>query len=98
MKDIKEASKLSGEPVWELPNNEEYEEFIKSEVADLKNIGGGGAGTITAGLFLKRFVNEKPWVHLDIAGTAYLDKDMGYLPKGATGVHVKTLYNMLKNK
>ncbi len=98
MKDIKEASELSGEPIWELPTNEEYGELIKSEVADLKNVGGKGAGTITAGLFLKEFVNEKPWVHLDIAGTAYLDKEMGYLPKGATGVHVKTLYNMVKNQ
>ena len=98
MKDIKEASELSGEPIWELPTNEEYGELIKSEVADLKNIGGKGGGTITAGLFLKEFVTEKPWAHLDIAGTAYLDKDMGYLPKGATGVHVKTLYNIVKNQ
>lgn len=98
MKDVKEASEITGEPIWELPTNQEYAELIKSEVADLKNVGGGGAGTITAGLFLKEFVNEKPWVHLDIAGTAYLDKNMGYLPKGATGVHVKTLYNMIRNK
>lgn len=98
MSDIKKASEISGEPIWELPTNEEYGELIKSEVADLKNIGGKGAGTITAGLFLKEFVNEKPWVHLDIAGTAYLDKAMGYLPKGATGVHVKTLYNMIKGQ
>ena len=98
MKSIKKASELSGEPIWELPTNEEYGELIKSEVADLKNVGGGGAGTITAGLFLEEFVQEKPWVHLDIAGTAYLDKAMGYLPKGATGVHVKTLYNMVKDQ
>ena len=98
MGDLKKASEFSGEPIWELPNNEEYEEFIKSEVADLKNVGGSGAGSITAGLFLKEFIDEKPWVHLDIAGTAYLDKNMGYLPKGATGVHVKTLYNMVKDK
>lgn len=98
MADLKKASEVSGEPIWELPNNEEYEEFIKSEVADLKNVGGSGAGTITAGLFLKEFVDEKPWIHLDIAGTAHLEKGMGYLPKGATGVHVKTLYNMVKSK
>ena len=97
MDSVKQASELSGEPLWELPTNEEYEELIKSDFADIKNIGGKGAGTITAGLFLKEFVDEKPWVHLDIAGTAYLEKANGYLPKGATGVHVKTLYNMVKN-
>lgn len=98
MEDIKKAAEISGEPIWQLPSNDEYAESIKSEVADLKNVGGGGAGTITAGLFLKEFVDEKPWVHLDIAGTAHLEKAMGYLPKGGTGVHVKTLYNMVKNK
>lgn len=97
MDSVKQASELSGEPLWELPTNEEYKELIKSDFADIKNIGGKGAGTITAGLFLKEFVDEKPWVHLDIAGTAYLEKANGYLPKGATGVHVKTLYNMVKN-
>ena len=97
MADIKKASEISGEPLWQLPTNEEYSELIKSDVADLKNVGGGGAGTITAGLFLKEFVNETPWAHLDIAGTAFLDKARGYLPKGASGVHVKTLYNMAKN-
>lgn len=98
MKEVKRASELAGEPVWELPSNPEYEELIKSDVADIKNIGSRGAGTITAGLFLKEFVDEKPWVHLDIAGTAYIGKGMGYLPKGATGVHVKTLYNMVKGE
>nr|WP_300003878.1 leucyl aminopeptidase [Tissierella sp.] len=98
MKEVKIASEIAGEPVWELPNNPEYEELIKSEVADVKNIGSRGAGTITAGLFLKEFVDEKPWVHLDIAGTAYISKALGYLPKGATGVHVKTLYHMVKGQ
>lgn len=98
MEDIKKASEISGEPIWQLPTNSEYEELIKSDFADIKNVGGRGAGTITAGLFLREFVNETPWVHLDIAGTAYIDKAIGYLPKGATGVHVKTLYNMVKGQ
>lgn len=98
MKDVKKASEISGEAIWELPTNSEYDELIKSDFADIKNVGSRGAGTITAGLFLREFVNETPWVHLDIAGTAYIDKPIGYLPKGATGVHVKTLYNMVKGQ
>ena len=65
-------------------------ELNKSSVADVKNTGGRLGGTITAGLFIENFVaNDVPWVHLDIAGTAYLSKAEKYLPKGATGVHVK---------
>lgn len=97
MNSIKEASSLSGEKVWELPTDDEYRELIKSEVADLSNIGKNGAGCITAGLFLENFVKEIPWVHMDIAGTAYLSKPYKYLPKGATGIHVKTLFNLVKD-
>ncbi|MGO1468835.1 MAG: leucyl aminopeptidase [Tissierella sp.] len=96
MAEVETASTIAGEPIWELPTNPEYEELLKSDFADIKNVAGRGAGTITAGLFLREFIDEKPWVHLDIAATAYLDKKMGYLPKGATGVHVKTLYNIAK--
>ncbi len=98
MAEVKQASELAGEPIWELPNNEDYKEQYKSTFADLKNTAGRGAGTITAGLFLGEFVNDVPWVHLDIAGTSYLDKGLGYLPKGATGVHVKTLYYLVKGE
>ena len=98
MTEVKHASELAGEPIWELPNNDEYKELYKGTFADLKNTGGRGAGTISAGLFLGEFVNDVPWVHLDIAGTSYLDKGMGYLPKGATGVHVKTLYYLVKGE
>ena len=96
MADVKEASKLAGEPVWELPNNKEYKELIKGKFADLSNTGGRGAGTITAGLFLEEFVDNTPWVHLDIAGTSYLEKEASYLPKGATGVPVKALYYLAR--
>lgn len=94
---LKDAAKDAGEPVWELPTNDEYKELIKGDFADIKNVGGRGAGAITAGLFLKEFVDETPWVHLDIAGTSYLSSSRGYLPKGATGVPVKTLYYLAKN-
>jgi leucyl aminopeptidase len=96
MDNIKKASEIAGEPVWEFPTNDEYRELIKGNFADLKNSAGRGAGTITAGLFLEEFVNDTPWVHLDIAGTSYISKEMSYLPKGATGVPVKTLYYFIK--
>ena len=96
MNEIKAAAHASGEPVWQMPSNEEYKELIKGTFADLKNTGGRGAGAITAGLFLEEFVNNIPWVHLDIAGTSYLSTARGYLPKAATGVPVKTLYNLAK--
>jgi leucyl aminopeptidase len=97
MEEIKVASTLAGEPVWELPHDEEYMELFKSDFADLKNTGGRWAGAITAGLFLREFVNDKPWVHLDIAGTSHLSNPMGYLPKGATGIPVKTLFYLVKD-
>lgn len=93
---VHRASEMAGEPVWLLPSHDLYREMIKGDLGDLKNVGGRGAGAITAGLFLENFVEEKPWVHLDIAGTSYLDKAKGYLPKGATGVMVKTFYMMVR--
>ncbi len=98
MKDLKEASSMAGENVWELPGFEEYKELYKGTFADLSNIGkdGAGAGAIIAGLFLSEFVNGTPWIHLDIAGTSYTSSEYGYMPKGATGVPVKTLYYLVK--
>lgn len=96
MNKVKDAAELAGEPVWQLPSNDEYKELIKGTVGDLKNSGGRWGGAITAGIFLEEFVNKTPWVHLDIAGTAFLSSEKGYLPKGATGVPVKTLYNLVK--
>lgn len=91
-----EASKLAGEPMWQLPTNDEYKEALKGTIGDIKNSTGRAASALSAGLFLGEFVNNAPWVHLDIAGTAYIGKGRGYLPKGATGVPVKTLYNLAK--
>lgn len=93
---LETASNLSGEKVWRLPNFDEYKELIKSSVADLKNIGGRNAGTITAALFIEEFVQGKPWIHLDIAGTSWSDKDKDYISKGGTGVGVRMLYHLLK--
>src|SRR5512139_3696485 len=88
---MRAASEASGEKAWELPLHEEYFEQIKSEIGDLKNIGGGEAGTITAGYFLREFAGDTPWVHLDIAGTAWVEKEKrGYAP-GPSGVPVRLL-------
>lgn len=94
---VKKAAKAAGEKVWQLPIDPLFGEQNKSNVADIKNTGGRLAGTITAGMFVGEFVNNLPWVHMDIAGTAFLSKPYSYLPLGATGIHVKTLYKLAKN-
>ncbi len=76
MEQLKNAAAFTGENIWQLPAFEEYKELIKSEIADLKNSGGPSAGTITAGLFLQEFVQNKPRLHIDIAGTAFKDKEI----------------------
>lgn len=92
---MKAASALSGEKAWELPLHEEYLEQIKSDIGDLKNIGGPEAGTITAGYFLKEFAGDTPWVHFDIAGTAWIEKEKrGYAP-GPSGAPVRLLAEFL---
>ncbi|WP_055665278.1 leucyl aminopeptidase [Desnuesiella massiliensis] len=96
--DLQRASELSGEKFWQLPAFDEYKKLIKSDIADLKNIGGRHAGTITAGLFIGEFVQKKPWLHLDIAGTAWADSDKDYITKGGTGAPVRTLYYLVKEK
>lgn len=94
---IRSAAEVTGEKVWQLPLWEEYGELIKSDIADIKNAGGRPAGTITGGYFLKEFVGETPWVHIDIAGTAWTKKDRPYIPKGATGVGVRLLVEVIEN-
>lgn len=91
---VVKAGEESGECHWQMPMMEEYKEQNKSDVADIKNVGGRFGGAITAALFLAEFAEDTPWVHLDIAGTARIEKDMGYLVKGATGVGVRTLINL----
>ena len=90
---IIKAGTEAGERLWQLPMYEEYKEQNKSDVADIKNSGGRWGGAITAAQFLSEFVGDKPWVHIDIAGTAQTEKERGYIVKGATGVGVRTLVN-----
>ncbi len=98
--DVRAAGEASSERVWELPMWDEYLERMKGDVTDLKNVGGRQAATVTAGKFLQEFVGETPWVHLDIAGTAWEEKGRPYVPKGAraTGVLLILEYLMANAK
>jgi len=97
LKKVAAAGEKAGEMVWELPIYPEFDEHIKSDVADIKNNDGPGAGTIFGAAFLKKFVGKIPWVHLDIAGTAWDVKEKSYIPKGPTGVGVRLLSRLLKD-
>ena len=90
------AGDRAGEPLWRLPLGPEYSEQIKSQVADIKNTGGKGAGSITAGAYLQEFVGDTPWAHLDIAGTAWNFTEKSYIPKGPSGIAVRTLVDMVR--
>ena len=97
--EVQRASEKTGERVWQLPMWEEYSEDVKSKVADVKNIGEGRlAGTIAGGVFLKEFVGDTPWVHLDIAGTAWQDKDQPYIPGGGSGVAVRLVTQLILDR
>jgi leucyl aminopeptidase len=93
---LKECGELTHERVWRLPTFNEYKEQLKSEIADMKNCGTRSGGSITAALFLEAFVEKTPWVHLDIAGTAYLDKPKHYNTTHASGIGVRLLTEMLE--
>jgi len=97
LQDFMKSAKTAGERVWELPTYDEYFELIRSDIADVKNTGGRHAGTITAGLFLREFAEDTPWIHLDIAGTAWLEKGTNTMEKGATGVMVRSLVQLAKH-
>jgi leucyl aminopeptidase len=92
---IIEAGRRSGERIWQLPLDRDYRDQLKSDIADLKNVGGRKAGTITAAYFLREFVEDTPWAHLDIAGTAWNECGKPYLSVGPTGVGVRTLANLV---
>lgn len=94
---LQQAATATGEKIWELPLEEEYNELLESDVADLKNIGGRPGGTITAGLFLARFASDYPWAHLDIAGKELSEKVNGYTVKGGTGFGVRLMVAWLRN-
>jgi leucyl aminopeptidase len=90
------AGERAGEPGWPMPLWDEYKEQIKSDVADVRQTGGRAAGSITAALFLKEFVDGYPWVHLDVAGTAYSQTDLGWIAKGPTGTPVGTFVEFVR--
>jgi leucyl aminopeptidase len=89
------AGKKAGEKIWQLPLDKDYREQIKSEIADIKNIGGRKAGTITGAYFIREFVEDTPWAHLDIAGTAWNETAKPHLAVGPTGVSLRTLVNLV---
>lgn len=97
MERLRLAGERTAERVWPLPLYEDYSKQIKSDFADIKNTGGREAGSITGGAFLKEFVGETPWVHLDIAGTAWTRDGKPYVPKGATGVGIRLLVDVLSD-
>jgi leucyl aminopeptidase len=88
------AARAAGEKVWQLPLDEDYKEYLKSAFADLPNIGGRYGGSITAAWFLREFADPTPWVHLDIASTAWLDEGKAWMSKGPTGVAVRSFVQL----
>jgi leucyl aminopeptidase len=88
---VRLASERAGDRSWPMPLFDDYKELLKSDIADFSNTGGRAGGAISAAVFLKEFAGELPWVHMDIAGTAWAEEAKSYQPKGATGVGVRTL-------
>lgn len=95
--DLLKAADAAGEYVWQLPLHAEYDRLLKSDVADVKNHGGSWAGAIAGALFVRHFAEGKPWVHLDIGGTAWMWSDRGFESKGGTGAMVRTLVEYVRN-
>jgi leucyl aminopeptidase len=90
------SAKAVGEKMWQMPMDDDYREFIKGTVADIQNIGSGkGGGSITGAWFIREFAGETPWIHLDIAGTAWNDDAKPWLAKGPTGIALRTLINLV---
>ncbi len=95
--DFADSTIRTGEKMWRMPVDQDYFEHIRSEIADIKNTGGRWGGAITAALFLKEFVDDKPWIHLDIAGTAWLEENKAWMPKGPSGVAVRSLVDFARH-
>jgi leucyl aminopeptidase len=91
-----EALKRSGEKMWRLPVDQEYQEMIKSGIADIVNSGGRWGGAVTAAMFLKEFVDDTPWIHLDIAGVAWMEENKSWIAKGPSGVAVRSLVELVR--
>ncbi|WDP90585.1 MAG: leucyl aminopeptidase [Desulfobacter sp.] len=97
VKQVQAAGSTAGEPVWRLPLDKNYKKQIESKVADIKNTGGRPGGTITAAAYLSNFVDNTPWAHLDIAGTAWDFTEKPYIPKGPSGTATRTFINLIRN-
>jgi len=97
LKRIEEASSKTGEKVWRLPLWDEYFEYLKSDAADFRNVGTRAAGATIGAIFLSKFAEKVPWVHLDIAGPASIEKERPYIPRGGTGVGVRLLIQLLRD-
>ena len=95
-KAIFNSGEITGEKVWAMPLDDDYDQMIKTEIADMKNIGGSGAGSITAGCFLKRHIEKTPWAHLDIAGVTWQNKSTPSIPSGGVGWGVRMIYHLIK--
>ena len=95
--ELMESAQRTGEKMWMMPVDADYFDHIRSEIADIKNTGGRWGGAITAAMFLKEFVDETPWIHLDIAGTAWLEENKAWMPKGPSGVAVRTLVDLARH-
>jgi len=87
----------AGEKMWRLPLDDEYRDLIKSGIADIVNSGGRYGGAVTAAMFLKEFVDDKPWIHLDIAGTAWVDEAKPFIAKGPSGIGVRSLIEFVRS-
>ncbi|HUK41046.1 MAG TPA: leucyl aminopeptidase, partial [Candidatus Acidoferrales bacterium] len=91
------ALQRSGEKMWRLPLDEEYKDSIRSNIADIMNSGGRWGGAVTAAMFLKEFAQETPWIHLDIAGTAWMEENKSWIAKGPSGIAVRSLVEFVKD-
>ena len=90
------AQQAAGEKFWRLPLDDEYREMIKSGIADIVNSGGRWGGAVTAAKFLQEFVDETPWIHLDIAGVAWMEENKPWIAKGPSGIAVRSLVELVR--
>jgi len=91
------ANEKAGEKMWRMPLDDEYKEQIRSNIADIMNTGGRWGGAITAAMFLKEFAEDTPWIHLDIAGTAWMEDQKPWIAKGPSGIALRSLVNFVKD-
>jgi leucyl aminopeptidase len=94
---FEQARKTAGEKFWRLPLDDEYRDMIKSNIADIVNSGGRWGGAITAAKFLQEFVDDKPWIHLDIAGIAWMEENKPWIAKGPSGIAVRSVIEFVRS-